>query len=196
VLTTSSIATACQLLQEESMSSRLPQDTPTTTTSSAPRRQRLFVAEITCLLCARPVGTARAESWPPGAQVAFQPAGSTVVRQCPNVWRLRCPICGGTTGVDELVEITLRFEDPTVWLTDRPRQGQPPKSLVQQRREANQRRADESDGPTRLVAPTQGGMSSMTENPPRQVGPSPEFDCPADCPGEDDGEHYQDRLHP
>ncbi len=95
-----------------------------------PRRQRLVVAEITCLLCARPVGTARADRWPPTGPVLFQPAGSSTARSLPTIWRLRCPVCGGNTAADDITVRTVRLEGPTDWKADRPRRGRPPKWLV------------------------------------------------------------------
>jgi len=47
-----------------------------------------------------------------------------------NIWRLRCPVCGGNTAADEITVRTIRLEGPTDWKADRPRRGRPPKRLV------------------------------------------------------------------
>jgi len=90
------------------------------------------VAEIACLLCARPVGTVRADRWPPNNLVLFQPAGSSTAGPI-TIWRLRCPVCGGNTAADEITVRMIRLERPTDWQADRPRRGRPPKWLVRQR---------------------------------------------------------------
>src|SRR6202030_4609971 len=88
-------ATVCRLpVRRNALPLSLPEDVHSSPTP-APARQRLFVAEIACLLCGRPVGTAMAESWPPCGPVVFRPADSTTERQLPAVSRLRCPMCGG-----------------------------------------------------------------------------------------------------
>jgi hypothetical protein len=56
-----------------------------------------------------------------------------------NIWRLRCPVCGGNTAADEVTVRSVRLEGPTDWKADRPRRGRPPKWLVEQRQ------ADASD---------------------------------------------------
>jgi len=111
----------------------LPSPQPVNDSSSPapkPERQRQFVAEITCLPCGRPVGTARADRWPPTGPVLFQPAGSSTARRVPTIWRLRCPACGGNTAVDEITVRTVRIEGPTDWKADSPRRGRPPKWLA------------------------------------------------------------------
>ena len=126
----------------------LPEDVHSSPTP-APARQRLFVAEIACLLCGRPVGTAMAESWPPCGPVAFRPADSTTERQLPTVSHLRCPLCGGNAIVDELDVRTLRLEATIDWRAERPRRGRPPKWLAQQRQADESDTAGESGGLTR-----------------------------------------------
>ena len=61
----------------------------------------------------------------------FQPADSSTARPLANIWRLRCPVCGGNTAADEVTVRTVRLEDPTDWEADRPRRGRPPKRLVE-----------------------------------------------------------------
>jgi hypothetical protein len=99
----------------------------------SPLRQRLITAEITCLLCARPVGIVTAEHWPPRGPATFRSADSPIERQIAAIWRLRCLICGGNTAVDELTVRTVRREDPADWQADAPRRGRPPRSLVERR---------------------------------------------------------------
>src|SRR5215467_4156478 len=41
---------------------------------SPPERWPIVVAELVCLMCARPTGTAMAEQWPPTAPILFQAA--------------------------------------------------------------------------------------------------------------------------
>jgi hypothetical protein len=111
----------------------LPSSQPDNAPSSpilAPRRQRLFVAEIVCLLCARPAGTARVDRWPPAGLLSFRPADSSVERQLTSITGLRCLFCGGSTAVDEVTERTVRLEGPTDWQAASPRRGRPPKWLV------------------------------------------------------------------
>ena len=98
--------------------------------------RRVMVAEITCLLCARTIGTATADTWPPASPVLFQPIGSRTVRVVAAWWRVRCPDCGGNTVVSELVARTVRCESPADWSAERPRRGRPPNWLVAQRRAA------------------------------------------------------------
>lgn len=105
----------------------LPTPTIPTLSPARPRPQRVIVAEVTCLLCARPVGTATADRWPPGGSVLFQPAGAPGARPLAAWWRLRCPVCGGNTAASELVVRTVRVEPPTDWQTERPRRGRPPR---------------------------------------------------------------------
>jgi hypothetical protein len=97
-------------------------------------RRRVFVAEITCLLCGREAGTAMADRWPPTGPILFQPPDAqtpTVVRAW---WRLRCAACGGNTAADELTTRSVRLEPVIDWREVRPRRGRPPKWLVEQRR--------------------------------------------------------------
>jgi hypothetical protein len=120
------------VIQESDLSSTQPvNEFPHS--ASAPQRQTLYVAEIACLLCARPVGTATSASWPPSGPVLFRSADSLVDCQVPAIWRMRCPVCGGNTAVDELATRTVRTEGPTDWQADPPRRGRPPKWLVQLR---------------------------------------------------------------
>ena len=108
---------------------------PVQSSSSAPpsvRYQRIFIAEITCLLCARPVGTARSNQWPPNAPILFQPADSPSASLLVAWWRLRCRICGGNTAVTELTTRLERLEPRIDWTTERPRRGRPPRWLTDQ----------------------------------------------------------------
>jgi hypothetical protein len=100
----------------------------------SPRYQRFFVAEITCLLCARPVGTTRSNRWPPIGPILFQPADSNSANLLLAWWRVRCEMCGGNTAATELTTRTVRVEQPIDWRAERPRRGRPPKWLVEQRR--------------------------------------------------------------
>jgi hypothetical protein len=114
-----------------------PQPHPPDDASSTfprPRQQRLVVAEIACLLCARPVGIMTSDRWPPTGAVVFQAAGSRAVTPLAAWRRMRCPICGGNTEVAELTVRKVRFERPMDWQSDRPRRGRPPKWLVALRR--------------------------------------------------------------
>ena len=75
--------------------------------------RREIVAEVTCLLCARPVGTATADRWPPSGPVLFQQAGSSTTRPLAAWWRLRCRVCGGNTAASEFLVRSIRREPPT-----------------------------------------------------------------------------------
>ena len=70
--------------------------------SSTPPRRHV-VAEVTCLLCARLVGTVIADRWPPGGPVRFQPAGASSAHILAAWWRLRCSVCGGNTAASEFL---------------------------------------------------------------------------------------------
>jgi len=76
-----------------------------TLSPARPSPQRVIVAEVTWLLCARPLA-----AW----------------------WRLRCSVCGGNTAGSELVVRTARLVLPTDWQNERPRRGRPPKQLAAQ----------------------------------------------------------------
>jgi hypothetical protein len=109
-------------------------DPPThTPTSAAPHRKQVIVAELACLMCARPIGTATTDCWPPRGPVRFKPTESTTTHRLGTWWRLRCPTCGGNTAATELVVRTARVEPPTDWQADRPRRGRPPAWLAAQR---------------------------------------------------------------
>jgi hypothetical protein len=96
-------------------------DPPTpTSTSATPRRKQVIVAELACLMCARPVGIATTDSGPPQGPVRFKPAKSATIHRLATWWRLRCPTCGGNTAATELVVRTVRLEPPTDWQADRP----------------------------------------------------------------------------
>lgn len=110
----------------------LPTPKSPTLSPARPRPQRVIVAEVTCLPCARPVGTATADRWPPVGSVLFQPAGASGARPLAAWWRLRCSVCGGNTAASELVVRTARLELPTDWQNERPRRGWPPKQLAAQ----------------------------------------------------------------
>jgi len=47
--------------------------TPTSPSATLPSQQ-VIVTELSCLRCARPVGTATANCWPPRGPVRFKPA--------------------------------------------------------------------------------------------------------------------------
>jgi hypothetical protein len=140
-----SVAVPLIVRQEDALSSSVPENA-SPSPILAPPRQRLIVAEITCLLCARPVGIVTTEHWPPRGPVAFRPAGSPIARQVAAIWRLRCPVCGGNTAVDDLTERTVRCEDPADWQADVPRRGRPPKSLVDVHEDDNADTSEEPDG--------------------------------------------------
>ncbi len=103
--------------------------------SPSARYQRIFVVEITCLLCARPVGTARSNQWPPNAPISFQPADSLSATMLLTWWRVRCTVCGGNTAAREVATRTIRIDQPIDWRADPPRRGRPPKWLVERRRD-------------------------------------------------------------
>lgn len=96
----------------------------------APSSQQVIVADIECLLCARPIGTAKADHWPPSGPVLFRAVGSSTFSSVPT-WSLRCAICGGNTVATELTIRRVRIEPPFDWLAERPRRGRPPTSLAQ-----------------------------------------------------------------
>jgi hypothetical protein len=148
----------------------LPEDVCSSPTP-APTRQRLFVAEIACLLCGRPVGTAMAESWPPCGPVVFRPADSTTERQLPAVSSLRCSMCGGSAVVDELSVLTLRLEPPIDWRAERPRRGRPPKWLAQQRQAAESDTAEDSGEPVGSINTRQS--AARTRCNPAAYEPQP-----------------------
>ena len=96
----------------------------------------VFVAEITCILCAREVGIAVDRRWPPVGTVLIQPVGSKILSRV-ELHRLRCPDCGGNTSTEEVTIRLLRRERPIDWKREeRPRRGRPPKWFVEQRRAA------------------------------------------------------------
>jgi hypothetical protein len=117
---------------EDALPSTQPVNVPSSP-APKPERQPLFIADIACLPCGRPVGTVRTDRWPPKGPVLFQPAGSSNAHPLSNIWRLRCPVCGGNTAADEVTVRTVRIEGPTDWKADRPRRGRPPKWLVELR---------------------------------------------------------------
>ena len=99
-----------------------------------PRRRRVIVADIGCLLCGRRVGAILTDQWPPaGAVVSFQAEAARTTRPLAAWWRLRCAICGGNTAVTELTQRTVRLEPQVDWRSDRPRRGRPPKRLLAER---------------------------------------------------------------
>jgi hypothetical protein len=108
-----------------------PTPTPTTATVRSPK---VIVAELACLVCARSIGSATADCWPPRGPVLFKPADSTNARWLATWWRLRCHTCGGNTAATELVVRAIRLDAPSDWQADRPRRGRPPAWLAAQRR--------------------------------------------------------------
>jgi len=103
----------------------------------------VFVADITCLLCSRLIGTAVDPHWPPVCSVLIQLEGSGVLRRI-ALDRLRCPDCGGNTVPTEVTTRLLRHERPIDWQQEQPRRGRPPRWLVAQRT-AGDPRAHPSD---------------------------------------------------
>ena len=112
-----------------------------------------------------------AESWPPSGPVVFRPADSSTERQLPAISRLRCPLCGGNTVVDELDVRTLRLEAPIDWQAERPRRGRPPKWLVQQRQADESDTAGESGEP--LGATNTRQSAARTRSNPAAYEPQP-----------------------
>src|SRR2546428_5195883 len=101
----------------------------------------VFVAEVTCILCAREVGIAVDTRWPPVGTVLIQMDGSNVLRRV-ELRRLRCPDCGGNTSTDEVTTRLLRRERSIDWKREeRPRRGRTPKWL------SEKRKADGMSGP-------------------------------------------------
>src|ERR1700694_4486131 len=98
----------------------------------------VFVAEITCLMCSRTVGTAVASRWPPISTVLVRFEGWTVFRRV-SLHQLRCSDCGGNTAPTEVTIRKLRRERPLAWQNDKPPGGRPPKWLVAQRKAARLR---------------------------------------------------------
>ena len=92
----------------------------------------VFVAEITCLMCTRVVGTAIDLRWPPLMTVLIQMEGSRVLRRV-ELRHLRCADCGGNTSASEVTRRLLRRERAIDWQRDQPRRGRPPKWLVAER---------------------------------------------------------------
>src|SRR5947207_3040595 len=90
----------------------------------------VFVAEITCILCSRDIGTAVDTCWPPVGTVLIQLEGSNMLHRV-EVRRLRCPDCGGNTSATEVTTRLLRRERSVNWKDERPRRGRPPKWLVE-----------------------------------------------------------------
>jgi hypothetical protein len=91
-----------------------------------------MVAEISCLMCSRTVGTVVATRWLPVGVVLIQPAGSNRLQRC-LVDRLRCPDCNGNTAPTEVTQQSIRRERVIDWQTGDQRRGRPPKWLVAQR---------------------------------------------------------------
>ena len=104
-----------------------------------PIRRTFFKADLKCYMCGSVAGSIESEQPFTDAAVAhrpvllrrYGPAQSPV--QVQN-WRTqRCDRCGGPVFLDEVVEITRRYEDYN-WLDERPRRGRPPKRLIEERR--------------------------------------------------------------
>lgn len=110
-------------------STELPSPPPSTTTR---KTTTVFVADITCILCSRGIGTAVAPNWPPVISVLIQLEGSHVLRRIALEW-LRCPDCGGNSAPSEVTTRLFRHEHPIDWQQEQPRRGRPPKWLVAQR---------------------------------------------------------------
>ena len=104
-----------------------------------PIRRTFFKADLKCYMCGSVAGSIESEQPFTGAAVAprpvllrrYGPSQSPV--QVQN-WRTqRCDRCGGPLFLDEVEEITRRYEDYN-WLDERPRRGRPPKRLIEERR--------------------------------------------------------------
>ena len=108
-------------------STELP--SPSTTTR---KTTTVFVADITCILCSREIGTAVAPKWPPVISVLVQLEGSAVLRRI-ALDRLRCPDCGGNSAPSEVTTRLFRHERPIDWQEEQPRRGRPPRWLIAQR---------------------------------------------------------------
>ena len=104
-------------------------------TDSLSRPIVLFLIDVQCLQCARPVGTLRTRRWPARGPVAFQPAGKQHSVALADRSRLRCDACGGNIYADEVRTTTLypRLSRDDL---DLPRRGRPPAWLVAQRQAA------------------------------------------------------------
>src|SRR4030081_3185577 len=89
-------------------STEVPSPTTTTRTTTT-----VFVAEVTCVMCSRLVGTAVETHWPPVNSVLIQVEGSAVLRRI-ALQRLRCPDCGGNTAPTEVTTRLLRRERPSI----------------------------------------------------------------------------------
>jgi transcriptional regulator with XRE-family HTH domain len=103
---------------------------------AAASRGTMFVVELTCLLCARELGTLESSVWPTAAPVALKRPGLPAATI--TDWRrLRCETCGGSAITDEVRERVARNEGPIDWSADKPRRGRPPKAVAEAR--ANRR---------------------------------------------------------
>ncbi len=91
----------------------------------------LVVGELTCLMCARSLGSVEADSWPLPAGTLFRPSqGNSTPEQIVDWRRLRCQFCGG---ILEIVELQRRrLEPPLDWHADPPRRGRPPKNAARE----------------------------------------------------------------
>jgi hypothetical protein len=105
-------------------------------THDAPVCRRVFVAEITCLLCGREAGNAVADRWPPTGPILFRPPDAQAAMIVRAWWRLRCTVCGGNTAADKISTRMVRLEPAIDWREVRPRRGRPPNWLLEQRRSA------------------------------------------------------------
>ena len=101
-------------------------------TATTRTRRTVFVADITCVMCSRFVGTAIDTRWPPVNTVLIQLEGSTVLQRI-ELDRLRCPECAGNTAPTEVTTRLLRRERPIDAQEEKPRRGRPPRWLVAQR---------------------------------------------------------------
>src|SRR5260370_29799583 len=95
---------------------------PATTTT---KTTTVFVADITCILCSRLIGTAVDPYWPPVCSVLIQLEGSSALRRI-ALDRLRCPDCGGNTPPTEVTKRLLRPEPPSDLQQEQPRPRRPP----------------------------------------------------------------------
>jgi hypothetical protein len=107
-------------------------------THGKPIRRTFYVADLKCYMCGSVSGSVESEE---SLTAAPQVARAVLVRQPGQPkgrpvldWRrLRCDRCGGPLFLDEVEQITRRYEEYN-WLEERPRRGRPPKRLIEERR--------------------------------------------------------------
>jgi hypothetical protein len=108
-------------------------------TYEKPTRRTFFKADLKCYMCGSVAGSIESEqSFGPAAHarrpVLLRRVGLPEQPVQVLNWRtLRCDRCGGPLFLDEVEEITRRYEEYN-WLDERPRRGRPPKRLIEERR--------------------------------------------------------------